>query len=155
MFGFGRKRAGQRSITREQALGARPVRNPELGVDRNDAGEVELKRPRRRTWWVNLLAKVGTVPEYQTLTLDKVGSAVWDLCDGEHTVRELIEQLAEEHQLSRKEAEVSMVTYLRQLAQRGIIALAVEPAGEVQELSPKGTVPGGEAEEPEEGSSQA
>ena len=126
MLGFGRKRRGRMRITREQAMAARPVRNPELEVSRNDEGEVELKRPRRRTWWVNLMAKLGSAPEYQVLTLDRVGSAVWELCDGEHTVHELIAQLAEEHQLSRKEAEVSMVTYLRQLAQRGVIALAIE-----------------------------
>jgi len=130
---FGRKRTGQQRITREQALAARPFRNPELEVEYNDAGEIELKRPRRRTWWVNLLAKFGSVPEYQTLTLDKVGTAVWDLCDGEHTVRELIDRLADEHKLSRKEAEVSMVAYLRQLAQRGIIALAIEGKKETGE----------------------
>jgi len=123
---FRRKRGIGRRLTREQGLTGKPVRNPELEVERNDAGEIELKLPRRRTWWLNLMAKLGSVPEYRTLTLDRIGSTVWDLCDGEHTVKDLIGRLADEHKLSRKEAEVSLVTYLRQLAQRGVIALAID-----------------------------
>lgn len=117
-------------ITREQALYTRPLRNPELEVRRTERGEVSLKLPRRRVWWLNLLAKLGSAPDYRTLTLDGVGSSVWDLCDGEHTVKDLIGKLAEEHQLSRKEAELSMMTYLRQLAERGVIVLVVEPEKE-------------------------
>ena len=124
MFGRRRQRAPQ--ITREQVLTGKPVRNPELTVTRNDAGEVEIRIPRRKTWWLNLMAKWGSVPEHRTLTLDRIGSAVWDLCDGEHTVRELIGRLADEHQLSRKEAEVSMTNYLGQLGERGLIVLAFE-----------------------------
>jgi len=120
------RRKSPPQVTREQAMNGRPVRNSELDVTRNDAGEVSIRIPRRRTWWVNLVAKVGSVPEYHTLTLDRVGTSVWDLCDGSHTVKELIARLAAEHQLSRKEAELSMITYLRQLAQRGVIGIAVE-----------------------------
>jgi len=122
-----RKQTGGVRMTREQALAGKPVRNQDLDVDRGEDGEVVLKLPRRRTWWLNLMAKLGNIPEYRTLTLDRIGSSVWDMCDGEHSVKDLITRLAEEHQLSRKEAEVSMVTYLRQLAERGVIALAIEP----------------------------
>ena len=113
-------------ITREQAMNAKPIRHPELEATRAVNGEVSIKIPRRKTWWLNLLAKMGGFPEYRILTLDRVGSWVWDLCDGQHTVKELVARLAEEHQLSRKEAEVSMVTYLRQLVQRNLVALAIE-----------------------------
>ena len=121
---FRRKRAA--GITREQALAARPLRNPELETERTDDGEVSVKLPRRKVWWLNLLAKFGSIPEYRTIALDRVGTSVWELCDGEHTVKELIGTLAERHQLARKEAELSMVTYLRELAERGIIVLVVE-----------------------------
>jgi len=75
------------------------------------------------------------VPEFRTVTLDEVGTRVWDLCDGEHTVKDLIARVAEEHKLSRKEAEVSLVAYLRQLAARGLIALVVEDKKETQSTS--------------------
>ena len=113
-------------ITREQALAARPLRNPELEVTYTDDGEVSIRIPRRKVWWLNALAKLGRLPEYRIITLDAVGTSVWDLCDGENTVKELIGTLAQEHQLSRKEAELSMVTYLRQLAERGVVMLVVD-----------------------------
>ena len=121
---FTRKSAPR--ITREQVMNTRPVRNPSIEVTRDARDEVSLRLPRRRVWWINLLARLGGIPAYRLLTLDRVGSSVWELCDGEHTVKELIARLAEEHKLSRKEAELSMVTYLRQLAERGVIVLAVE-----------------------------
>jgi len=65
-------------------------------------------------------------PTYRELALDRVGSRVWELCDGSHTVRELVAIFAEEHKLSRKETEISMVTYLKQLTQRGLIMLVVQ-----------------------------
>lgn len=112
-------------------MSARPVRNPNLDATRDEHGEISLKIPRRKVWWVNWVARFGGVPEFRIVTLDKVGSRVWDLCDGANTVRDLVAKVAEEHKLSRKEAEVSLVTYLRQLAGRGLIALMVEekPAG--------------------------
>ncbi len=125
MMGIFRRRPAPR-ISREQALSARPLRNPELEAEHTDDGEVSLRIPRRKVWWLNVLAKLGSVPDYRTIALDRVGSSVWDLCDGEHTVKELIGTLAQKHQLARKEAELSMVTYLRQLAERGIIVLVVE-----------------------------
>jgi len=124
-MGIFRRKSAPR-ITREQVMNTRPIRNPAIEVTHAENGEVSLKLPRRRVWWINLLARLGGVPEYRILTLDRVGSSVWELCDGEHTVRDLISLLASEHKLSRKEAELSMVSYLRQLAQRGVVALAVE-----------------------------
>ena len=121
---FRRNPAAQ--ITREQAMAARPLRNPSIETTRDENGEVSLKIPRRKTWFVNLVAKLGSMAEFRIVTLDKVGTGVWDLCDGEHTVKDLVAKVAEDHKLSRKEAEVSLVTYLRQLAQRGFIALVVE-----------------------------
>jgi hypothetical protein len=120
---FRRERPVQ--ITREQAMSARPVRNPSIEATRDEKGEVSLKIPRRKTRFVNLLARFGGIPEHKIVTLDAIGAGVWDLCDGQHSVKDLVAAVADKHKLSRKEAEVSLVTYLRQLAQRGIIALEV------------------------------
>jgi hypothetical protein len=107
-------------------LSARPVRNARLDASRSADGEVTLKLPRRRTWWVNLVARLAKAPDYRLLTLDRIGAWVWERCDGEHTVRTLVEQAAAEYKLSRKEAELSMMTYLGQLAQRGVIVMTAE-----------------------------
>ena len=41
------------------------------------------------------------------------------------TVRDIIQAMSTRYKLHRKEAEVSVVTYLRQLARKGLIGIAV------------------------------
>lgn len=124
-MGFFRRKAASR-ITRDQAMEGCPVRNPSIESTSDEDGEVSLKIPRRRTWWINLLAKWGRIPDYRVIALDEIGAGVWENCDGEHSVKDLIALHAEKYQLSRKEAEMSMIVYLRQLARRGIIVLVVD-----------------------------
>jgi hypothetical protein len=119
-------------LAREQVMNARPIRHPALEALRSQDGEISLRLPRRKVWWLNFLAKFGGVPEYHTLTLDKTGSWVWDLCDGTHSVRELIVRLSEEHKLPPKEAEVRMLAYLDTLAQRGLVGMAVGEKPEME-----------------------
>ena len=116
---------GKKQLTREQALSARALRNPDLEATRDEKGVVSVTIPRRDTWWIRMMARISSVPKKRIVTLDEVGTEVWDLCDGEHETGEIIRDFAVRHQLSRKEAEVSVVTYLRDLARRGMIILVV------------------------------
>ena len=119
-------------------MSARPVRNPSIETTRDAQDEVSLNIPRRKTWWVNLLARFGGVPEFRVVTLDRIGTRVWDLCDGGSTVRDLVARVADENKLSRKEAEVSLVSYLRQLARRGLVALVVEDGAKAPSAGAEG-----------------
>ena len=105
------------------------MRNQAIKVTRDDAGVVCIAIPRKQTWWVNALAKVFYVPEEKKISLDEVGSYVWDLCDGKNDVRTIIKLFAKKYKLNRKEAELSMLTYLRQLAKKGLIGLAIRKSG--------------------------
>lgn len=113
------------NLTRDQALLARPIRNPALKWRAAEDGEVTVTLPRRQDWIGKLLAIFFYVPESRDLRLDVVGARVWELCDGERTVSALVDALAQEHRLHRKEAEVSLTTFLRDLGKRGMIAFAV------------------------------
>ena len=104
----------------------RPVRNPSVETTREESGEISVKLPRRRSWWLDKLAKWGRIPDYRIVSLDKIGTEVWENCDGEHSVKDLVALHAERHKLARKEAELSMVQFLKQLAQRGIIVLVID-----------------------------
>jgi len=125
----------RRPLSREQSLASIPVRNQAIEAEETEDGEVRLVIPLRQTWWARLLAKVFYVPKTRRVALDEVGSFVWGLCDGKHNVRQIIQALCERYRLHRKEAEVSVVAYLRQLARKGIIGIAVlreageEPSG--------------------------
>ncbi|MFP4058416.1 MAG: PqqD family protein [Candidatus Brocadiia bacterium] len=123
-------RRRKKALTREQSLNSVPLRNEAIDVERTDAGHVRVVIPRRQTWWVSLLARVFYVPKARRITLDEVGSFVWDLCDGKHTVRQIIQALCQRYKLHRKEAEVSVVSYLRTLAKKHLVGVAVFPAKE-------------------------
>ena len=104
-----------------------PVRNQ--AVEWRVEGErTLLVLQRRRDWVGRLLATFFAVPKERQIELDAVGSYVWQNCDGHHTVAELIAALARKHKLDRKEAEVSLTTFLRLLGKRKLIAIAV-PTG--------------------------
>ncbi len=119
-------------------MGSIPVRNQAVEEDEADDGNVRLLIPRREDWWVRAAARVFYVPKKRRLTLDEIGSFVWRLCDGNHSVREIIRALAARYKLHRKEAEVSVVAYLRTLAKRRLIAVAV-PRATKDRPSPKGS----------------
>ena len=118
-------RKKQPVLTREQSMAAVPIRNPMLTVERDDGDLENLSIPRKEAWWVKLLVRVVYIPKHRRLALDRLGSTVWDLCDGQNTVRTVIDKFSKEYKLNRKEAEISMVTYLKQLAKKGIIGLQV------------------------------
>ena len=110
-------------LPKEVFLRSRPVRNPNVRWEKYPSGEVAIILKLRKTKSVRLLSLFVRLPEEKKLVLDKVGSRVWELCDGEHTVEDIIEMLMREYKLRRREAEVSLTAYLQQLIKRGLIGL--------------------------------
>ena len=115
----------EKSLSREESLASVPMHNEAIGVERSDAGEVRLLIPRRESWWVNTLSRFFYVPKNRRITLDEIGSYVWDHCDGKRNVGQIIQALSKRYRLHRKEAEVSVVAYLRTLARKRLIGIAV------------------------------
>jgi len=117
-------------LTREQSLAAVPVLNQLITKERNAKGKLVVNVPRKRTNMVRLIAKVFRLPPYKQLELDELGGYAVELCDGRNTVADVVDKFAEQFRLNRREAEVSMVSYLETLAKRGIIGFAVPQQGE-------------------------
>ncbi|NOZ22663.1 MAG: PqqD family protein [Planctomycetes bacterium] len=122
-------------LTREQSLSAIPVRNQAVEVTRDETGLVSISIPRKKAWWVDLLAKVFFVPEQKRVGLDEIGSYVWDRCDGKNNVRAIVGEFQKKFKLNRKEAELSMLNYLKLLAKKRLIGLVIR---EPQESKKKG-----------------
>jgi hypothetical protein len=115
-------------LTREESLGAVVVQNRRLRVERNAEGVVTLYAPfraapfiERAARWLGAPARAGEAK----IELDEIGSFVWDLCDGQRSVREMVAALAEKYKLNRKEAEVALTTFLRSLAGRNLVAIVI------------------------------
>lgn len=124
LVGLKLKQAGG-GLTRDQAMAAWPIRNPALKWRSNDEGQVAVDLPRRKDWIGGMLGFLFMVPETKPVVLDEVGSFVWNLCDGERTVNDLVTALCQEYKLNRREAEASLTQFLQMLGKRGMVAFAV------------------------------
>lgn len=130
MFG---RRGKKLKLTKAEALDAKPLRNMQV-KSTTEEGLVVLEVPRRRDWVGKLLGNIFAVPLSKKVSLDEIGSFVWQLCDGEHTVRDIGTSLAKEYKLNQREAIMSLSVFLRNLGKRGLIGFAVskETSGEVE-----------------------
>jgi len=122
---FGIRKA-QPQLTREQAMGARPVRNPAVPWKLNDDGNVVVILRRRGDLTGRVLSWIFMVPQQKSMELDEVGSTVWQHCDGERTVWEVVDMLATKYKLNKREVEISLTQYLRTLGKRGMLGFVID-----------------------------
>ncbi len=120
-------------ISRGHALTIKPIHNPNLEWSYNEEGHAVASLTRRAGWRGKLISFFLAVPEERPIALDEVGTFVWKMCDGQHTVGEIVDALQDEYNLTRREVEISLNEYLRMLAKRGMIIVAV-PKDILQEL---------------------
>ena len=113
-------------LTREAMLNSRPARNELIKWEKTDSGEARITVVRQDTWKIRLLSRIFYVPKERTITLDEVGTEVWQMCNGRTSVAQMIESLRRTYKLDRKEAEVSLLSYLKTLGQKRFIGFVIE-----------------------------
>ena len=113
--------------SRKAALKFKPVKNIQIAEERMQSGEIVIHYPvTMRPWIAGLVKRFGGPHDrIQTkpLQLDKLGTDVWELIDGNRSVHRIIEVFAETHRLQVREAEVAVSQFIRQLGQRGLIGM--------------------------------
>jgi hypothetical protein len=62
----------------------------------------------------------------QVLSLNAVGSFIWQRIDGAHTVRDIVDVLCDAYEVERAEAEADVARFLDQLADHGLIAAGAD-----------------------------
>ena len=128
-MGLFRKRAApqQPQLSRTESLACVPVVSAGVRTEPNAEGLTRVRYPVAvRPLFSGLARKLGADPDkptLRTLELDRMGSTVWPWIDGQRSVGELSTMLAERYELHPREAEVSMSAFVRELGQRGIVAL--------------------------------
>jgi len=90
----------------------KPLRNPLVDWKRTGEHDVEIVIDRPKSARADLLAKIFVIPEKKKYKLDEIGSTVWTLCDGEHTCKEIVERLCMKYKYLRREAELSLLSYM-------------------------------------------
>ncbi|MBW2410529.1 MAG: PqqD family protein [Deltaproteobacteria bacterium] len=104
-----------------------PMKSSQITEERLESGEVLIHYPVTLRPWIAGLVKrfSGSQTELRTkpLQLDQLGTEVWELIDGQRSVRRIIAIFAKAHQLQIREAEVAVSQFIRLLGQRGLIGL--------------------------------
>ncbi len=133
LFGGKSKQRAQEKATpsRRQWLALRPLRNPQLEW-RDEDGTVILEIKRVKNWKTQMLNLLIPIPSEHTVELDRIGTDVWRLMDGSRTIGQIARELASEHQIEKREAEVSLQQFFKELGRRGYIGFAVESIPETQ-----------------------
>jgi len=131
---FRRKKPEAPRISRSEFLKLKPVRNPIIKWVKDEKSEIKVTVPLRqspaaaeeKTRSGKLLSKLfPSPPSEKTIQLDKVGSVVWELCDGNSTVKNIVDALYEKFKLMPAEAEISLDAYFRQLSKRALVGFIV------------------------------
>jgi hypothetical protein len=122
-----RKKQRRPRLSRAAALECRPAKSLHITESRLDSGDVILEYPLTvRPWLAAVSRRLGgpqDIVQTKKLQLDAMGTEVWDLIDGDRSVRRIIQTFAKAHRLDNKEAEVSVTSFIRELGQRGLIGL--------------------------------
>ena len=122
-----RKKSIQSRMTRDEALSYKPAKNQHISETRLETGEVIIEYPVAVRPLIAAVArrlgKTQNLTQTRKLQLDTLGTSVWDLIDGRHTVRRMINIFAETHRLEKREAEVSVTQFIRELGRRGLLGL--------------------------------
>lgn len=139
-------RAAPLPLTRREALDCIPVKNRHVREERLDNGDVLVLYPVTVRLWMGVLARwvgAGTAPPRTAkLQLDRLGSGVWAMLDGQTSLRRIAAAFADTHRLERKEAEVAVTQFVRELGRRGLIGLHRSPApGRLSDGPPSGGRP--------------
>lgn len=137
------KRKAKKGLSREEFLQLKPIKNPLLEWNKSPKGEVVITiRPPEKAdkgKWGRFLSKLSpTPPKEKRVNLDKIGSFVWERCDGKHCVAEIVQGLCKEYKITPREAEVSLSKFLQLLAKRkfiGVIAPELKEKEEEESLT--------------------
>lgn len=98
-------------------LGGRPRRHPDLAW-RNWGGQVVILAPSGHDPAAPPAQRDGAEHD-----LNEVGSLVWELCDGSHTVAEIARRLTEEFEVDSTTAERDAADFISELAGRKLVLL--------------------------------
>lgn len=113
------------TVSWRRMLAAVPHRNQSLKVLEAGAEHMQFEIPGRRPkWLVPPITWVVKPKLTRTILLDRFGVNLWQWCDGDHTVEEIVDKFAQEFHCTFHEARVAVTGFMRSLVQRGILAIA-------------------------------
>jgi hypothetical protein len=82
--------------------------------------------PIRKRWWMRPpLSWILPFRSEKGVELDALGHEVFIACDGSRTTERIVEEFAERHRLRFHEARLSVLSFLKSLVERNLVALVL------------------------------
>ncbi len=104
-----------------------PWQNPLVRVERKeDEGTVVLIYKKNFTRFERWLHKLIGGPEYIRRPLDRPGTTIWDLCDGEHTILDIVNEVEELYREDVAPALPRVAKFVQMLRERNLVLLLKE-----------------------------
>jgi len=104
------------NVSHKEFLKAKPMRNPDLKWEEDEKG-VHIKPPQRGS----LVSRLLPFRRRRGVVLDQQGTFIWKLCDGEHQIKEIGNELEEKYKMRASSALAALELYLVQLSKNGLI----------------------------------
>ena len=73
-----------------------------------------------RVSWKDFKQKVITDTGH---AMNDVGSEIWKLCDGKHTIRQIVDSITQNFDVSVRQAEKDVLSFLRELEEANLVSL--------------------------------
>lgn len=136
---------GPTKASPQQVLGLRPLRNPAVKWEREGDENLVVIRytPKPFEGRPRFIDRFFGLPSEKRIELtDELSSAVWEQCDGKHTVAEIAGFISKEYKLGRRQAEVSVLAFLKTLQTKRLVGVPIDQARElIQAQKGSGSVP--------------
>ncbi len=131
---FRKKKTALPEISRSEALACKPIRNQDVQEASSEEGKTLLTYPLQlKPLFADVAKRFGMWKDghapLKRLELDEMGSFVWEMIDGNTTVRKISTRFAEKYKILPREAEVATTSFLKDLGKRGLIAFTDNQAG--------------------------
>lgn len=104
-----------------------PVRVRGVGVERDDNGNAVLIYPKNLRGIELYLHKYLGGPVMIRRPLDEIGTIIWDLCDGTHTIGEICDIVEGQYKEKIEPTVPRVLAFMDILLKLGLIRLALEP----------------------------
>lgn len=111
-------------VSRAEFLKAKPLRHPSSIWDKDEKG-LHVTVPKKRTLLLRFFSRVLPLTKERRILLDEQGALVWNLCDGEHQIKEIAKKLGEKYDMRVSDAEAALDLYFVQLSKSGLVGFVL------------------------------
>ncbi|WP_245577158.1 PqqD family protein [Maridesulfovibrio zosterae] len=110
-------------------MACKPIKNRDIDESVTEKGLIQLSYPLRlKPLFADVAKRFGMwregSPPTKKLELDEMGTLVWEMIDGNTSVKKIANKFAETYKVLPREAEVATASFLKDLGKRGLIAFS-------------------------------